>query len=439
MSHINCFHLSKLDKKEWDRLLKRSEIDLTAFTEKVTHIVEGVRERGDQALLEYTRQFDGVELPRDKIRVNISEIKEAYKILDDGVIDALKHAKRNIDKYHQSQRPEPFQLMEISPGIFAGERILPLESVGLYVPRGKGAFPSVVLMTAIPARVAGVPHIRMVTPPGPDGTVDAACLVAADLCQVHEIYKVGGAQAIAALAFGTDTISPVAKIMGPGSPYVMASKKLLSDVVDVGTPAGPSEALILADESADPYLVAADLLIESEHGSDSSAYLVTDSVNLADKVKEVIPRLLERLPEWRREYCETVLSGFGGIVIARDMDQGLEFVNQYAPEHLEILTRDPFETLPRIINAGEVMLGMHTPISLTNYAVGINAVLPTGNMARTHSSLHTLDYMKRISVGYVTPHGYSKLKDTVVRLAEYEGFAAHAQALRVREERKGAE
>jgi len=425
-----------LDKRDWGRLLKRSETDLKVFMEKVAPIVEGVRERGDQALVECTRQFDGVEIPADKIQVGASEIRGAYKVLDDGVLGALKHAKENIEKYHHSQKPEPFHLMEIEPGIFAGERVVPLESVGLYVPRGKGAFPSVVLMTAIPAKVAGVPHVRMVTPPGSDGTVDVACLVAADLCGIHEIFKVGGAQAIGALAFGTETISPVVKIMGPGSPYVMASKKLLSDIVDVGTPAGPSEGLILADESADPYLVAADLLIESEHGRDSSAYVVTDSVNLADRVKGALPQLLDRLPEWRREFCATVLSGFGGIVIAEDMDQGLEFVNRYAPEHLEILTRDPFETLHGITNAGEVMLGSHTPISLANYAVGLNAVLPTGGTARTHSALHTLDYMKRISVGYVAPQGYSRLKDTVLKLADYEGFAAHAQALRIREERE---
>lgn len=436
MYHINCFRLNQLDKRDWNHLLKRSETDLKVFMEKVAPIVEGVRERGDQALVEFTQQFDGVELTADKIRVDASEIRGAYKVLNHGVLNALKHAKENIEKYHQSQRPEPFRLIEIGPGIFAGERVLPLDSVGLYVPRGKGSFPSVVLMTAVPARVAGVPHVRMVTPPAPDGTVDVACLVAADLCGIQDIFKVGGAQAIAALAFGTETISPVAKIMGPGSPYVMASKKLLSDVVAVGTPAGPSEALILADESADPYLVAADLLIESEHGRDSSAYLVTDSVNLANGVQGIIPDLLNRLPEWRREFCTTVLSRFGGIVIAEDMDQSLEFVNRYAPEHLEILTSDPFETLNGITNAGEVMLGLHTPISLANYAVGLNAVLPTGGMARTHSALHTLDYMKRISVGYVTPRGYSRLKDTVLRLADYEGFAAHAQALRIREERE---
>jgi len=395
-----------------------------------------VREGGDRVLIEYTRQFDGVELPDGKIRVDASEIKDAYEALDGDVLKALKQARNNIEKYHQSQKPEPFRLMEIGPGILAGEKVVPLESVGLYVPRGKGAFPSVVLMTAIPARVAEVPHIRMVTPPGPDGSVDAACLVSADLCGVHEIFKVGGAQAIAALAYGTETISPVAKIMGPGSPYVMAAKKLLSGVVDVGTPAGPSEALILADESVDPYLAAADLLNESEHGSDSSAYLVTDSVDLAESVKGILPQLLDRLPEWRRGFCATVLSRFGGIIIAENMNQGVEFVNRYAPEHLEILTRDPFGVLHGITNAGEVMLGAFTPISLGNYAIGVNAVLPTGGMARTHSSLHTLDYLKRITVAYVTPQGYARLEETVLRLADYEGFAAHAQALRIRGERR---
>lgn len=433
MSQINCVHLSRLARKDWSRLLKRSETDLKRFTESVTPIVEDVRTRGDQALLEYTRRFDGVELSKDQIRVDAGEIGEAYRALDDKVLSALKHAKENIEKYHRSQKPEPFHLMEIGPGIFAGERVLPLDSVGLYVPRGKGAFPSVVLMTAVPAKVAGVPLAQMVTPPGPDGAVDPACLVAADLCGVHRVFRAGGAQAIAALAFGTESISPVAKIMGPGSPYVMASKRLLSDVVDVGTPAGPSEALILADESADAYLVGADLLIESEHGKDSSAYLVTDSVDLARRVEEVLPELLDKLPAWRREFCSAVLSNFGGIVIAEDMDQGIEFVNAYAPEHLEIMTRDPFETLHGITHAGEVMLGPHTHMSLANYAIGLNAVLPTGGMARTRSALHTMDYMKRISVGYVAPQGYPRLKDTVLTLADYEGFSAHAQALRVRE------
>jgi histidinol dehydrogenase len=436
MVHINCFRLRELCEKDWSCLLKRSETDLKGFMEKVSPIVEGVRERGDQALVAYTRQFDGVELPVDKIRVDTAEIRKAYGSLDNDVLNALRHAKANIEAYHQTQRPEPYRLLEIGPGIFAGERVVPIASVGLYVPRGKGAFPSVVLMTAVPASVAGVPCVQMVTPPGPDGTVDAACLVAADLCGVHEIFRVGGAQAIAALALGTETISPVAKIMGPGSPFIIAAKKLLSDVVDVGTPAGPSEALILADETADPHLVAADLLIESEHGRDSSAYLVTDSENLAGRVEGILPELLNRLPEWRREFCVTVLSGLGGIVIAEGMDQALEFVNRYAPEHLEILTRDPFETLHGITNAGEVMLGSHSPISIANYAIGLNAVLPTGGMARTHSALHTLDYMKRISVGYVTAQGYSRLEDAVLKLADYEGFAAHAQALRIRKERE---
>jgi histidinol dehydrogenase len=287
-------------------------------------------------------------------------------------------------------------------------------------------------MLATPASIAGVPRIAVCTPPGPDGTVDPASLVAADLCGVHEIYRIGGAQAIAALAYGTQAIKRVHKLTGPGSGYVAAAKRLLYGTVDVGLPAGPSESITLADESANPELLARDLLIEGEHGPDSSSLLVTDSRSLTEAVMSLLPAKIAALPEGRRDFVRTVFEapeGTGGIVLAASMDEAIDFVNEYAPEHLEVQVQEPFAILPRLQNAGEILIGQYTPFCTGNYCVGTNACLPTGGFAHTFSCTTVFDFLKRTGIAYLTQEGYASLSETTRRLAEFEGFPAHANAV----------
>ena len=434
---IHFYELSTMDTAQRARLLRRAEIQIDELVERVRPIVEAVRDRGDDALIEFTGRFDRVQLGVDQLRVSRAEIEQAHSQLDSSVRAALEHAIHNIRTFHQRQLPHEQWFTQVAPGVIAGEKITPISSVGLYVPRGKGAFPSVMYMLATPASIAGVPRIAVCTPPGPQGEVDPASLVAADLCGVHEIYRVGGAQAIAALAYGTHSIARVHKITGPGSGYVAAAKRLLYGTVDVGLPAGPSEAITLADENASPELLARDLLIEAEHGPDSSSLLVTDSRSLAERVMALLPSKMAALPEWRQAFVRTVFEapeGTGGVVLAGSMREAIDFVNTYAPEHLEVQVREPFALLPELKNAGEILLGSRTPFCTANYSVGTNAVLPTGGFAHTFSCTTVYDFLKRTGIAYLAPEGYASLSETTRRLAEYEGFPAHANAVTERPE-----
>src|SRR6266566_5546379 len=429
---IHFYELSCIDSAQRARLVRRAEIRIDEQVERVRPIVEDVRNRGDDALIELTARFDHVQLTVDQLRVSRAEIEQAHAQLDAPVRAALEQAIRNIRTFHQRQMPHEQWFTEVAPGVIAGEKITSISSVGLYVPRGKGAFPSVMYMLATPASIAGVPRIVVCTPPGPDGEVDPASLVAAHLCGVHEIYRVGGAQAIAALAYGTQHIGRVHKITSPGSGFVSAAKRLLYGTVDVGLPAGPSESIILADGSADPELLARDLLIEAEHGPDSSSLLVTDSRSLAEAVMALLPPKMTELPEWRQAFCRTVFEepqGTGGIVLATNMDEAIVFVNEYAPEHLSVQVSEPFALLPRLRNAGEILLGPYTPFCTGNYCVGTNAVLPTGGFAHTCSSTTVHDFLKRTGLAYLTSEGYTSVSETTRILAEFEGFPAHAKAV----------
>ena len=429
---IHFYELSTMDASQRARLLRRAEIQIDELVERVRPIVEGVRRRGDEALIEFTARFDRVQLTPERLRVSREEIDRAYQILDTPVRWAIEQAIRNVRTFHERQMPHEQWFTQVAPGVMVGEKVTPITSVGLYVPRGKGAFPSVMYMLATPASIAGVPRIVVCTPPGPDGEVDPASLVAADLCGVHEIYRAGGAQAIAALAYGTATIARVYKITSPGSGFVSAAKRLLYGTVDVGLPAGPSESIILADATANPELLARDLLIEAEHGPDSSSLLVTDSRDLAETVIALLPGKMAALPEWRQVFCRTVFEdpeGTGGIVLASNMHEAVDFVNEYAPEHIAVQVREPFALLPEIKNAGEILLGSHTPICMGNYSVGTNAVLPTGGFAHTYSCTSVYDFLKRTGVAYLTEEGYASLSETTRRLAEFEGFPAHANAV----------
>jgi histidinol dehydrogenase len=430
---IHFYDLSQLDTTQRAQLMKRrGEDDIDALLEYVRPIVRAVRERGDEAVAEFMARFDRVQLTPARFRVEQEAIDRAHKILDKDVHAAIEHAVRNVRTFHERQMPHEQWFTQVAPGVMAGEKITPISSVGLYVPRGKGAFPSVMYMLATPARIAGVPRIVVCTPPGPDGEIDPASLVAADLCGVHEIYRLGGAQAIAALTYGTESVARVHKITGPGNPYVSAAKRLLYGTIDVGLPAGPSESVLLADESANPELVARDLLIEAEHGADSSSLLVTDSRKLVDAVLALMPAKIAALPQWRQDFVRAGFEGekgTGGLVLAQNMQEAIAFVNEFAPEHLGVQVQEPFAILPDLKNAGEILIGPYTPFSTGNYAIGVNAILPTGGFAHTFSCTTVFDFLKRTSLSYLTAEGYASLSETTRRLAEFEGFPAHANAV----------
>jgi histidinol dehydrogenase len=431
MAQTCNFHdLAALTSPQRAALLLRTEADLSPFLDKVRPIIEAVRTEGDAALSRFAREFDKADIPADRIQVTEAEFDAAFDQVDQEVIEAIEFAIANIRTFHDEQRPEPMWLKETRPGAFAGDRWHPIPSVALYVPRGKGAFPSVTMMASVPAVVAGVPVISIVTPPTQQGTADAATLVAARLAGVSTVYKCGGAQAVAAVTYGTETVRKAVKIMGPGSPFVVAAKRLLAGVIDTGTPAGPSESIVLADETADGRMAALDLLIEAEHGRDSSAYLVTTSRRVAEDAAAALPSYWEQMTPERVDYSRAVLNGpHGGIVLAPSIQEAYRFVNDYAPEHLEILSGEPFLHLGHITNAAEVLMGPHTPLTLGNFVLGPNCVLPTGGWARSFGPLSVTDFMKRSSVGYVTSSAYPELARHARRLAEYEGFTSHANAV----------
>jgi histidinol dehydrogenase len=426
---VNLFDLVRMDPSDVDALHTRGGLDFTELIGKVAPLIDDVRARGDEAVRELTRRFDGAEMSPDEFRVPVDRIEQALREIPSDLREAVEVSVANIRAFHERQVEPPKWEMEISPGIVAGEKVVPLASAGLYVPRGKGSFPSMMMMSGVPAKVAGVERIVVATPPDSHGNADAATLAAAAIIGIDEIYALGGVQAVAALACGTRTIRPVDKIVGPGSGYVLAAKQLLSTEVDTGLPAGPSEAIVLADDSVPVRTAVIDLLIEAEHGPDSSAFLVTTSRDLAEAALTLIPQLVEKLPEERRSFCESVFSTSGGVVLAPDLESALEFINDFAPEHLQILTEDPEAVLEKVRFAGEALLGPFTPGTLANYSIGPNAILPTSRFARTWSALSVRDFTRRMSYSRVSEEGFRSLAPKTLVLAEYEGFAAHAAAL----------
>lgn len=439
MPTVSLHHLAELDEAGRAALTRRAESDLASFVAAVEPIVAAVAAQGDEALARYGREFDRADVAADALTVTPQEFDAAFDAVDDEMRETLAFCIDNVRRFHEAQMPQTMWMKEMSPGVLAGERVTPIPSVACYVPRGKGSFPSVVMMTAVPAAVAGVPQRIIVTPPGPDGTIDAGTLVAARLAGVEAVYKVGGAQAVAAVALGTQTVPRCVKIVGPGSPYVVAAKRLLADRIDPGPPAGPSEAIILADESANGRLAALDLLIEAEHGPDSSAYLVTPSERVAGEAVEALPGFWAEMGEQRRDFSQRVLCGpRGGIIVAGSMDEAVAFTNAYAPEHLQVHAESPFDYLGRLTHAGEILLGAHTPVCIGNFALGPNAVLPTNGAARTRSPLGVHDFLKLTSIGHVTAAGYDRLAPHARRFATYEGFDAHANAVSPLRERAAA-
>ncbi len=434
---IQFWELSKLTDETLAKIMRRAETDIRALLPLAQEIIDSVHSGGDAAVVHYARQFDVANFTATMLRASPDDFASARNAVSPQVVDAITQAHENIQRFHRGQLPEPMWFTEVQPGIMAGEKVTPTASVGLYVPRGKGAFPSVMLMLATPARVAGAARIVVATPPTPEGKADAASLVAAEICGVDEVYVVGGMQAIAALAYGTETVPKVNKIVGPGSSHVTAAKRLLYGTVDVGLPAGPSESIILADEYADPRLAALDLLVEAEHGPESASILVTHSSQVAQEALDILPTYISELPEWRQNFVKNVFSNYGGVMLTRSLQDSIQFVNDYAPEHLEILTQDPFVTLNKIRNAGEILLGPLTPIPTANYCLGLNAILPTGGFAKSFSSVSVWDFLKRTGVGYLSHEGYKRLQGITVTLADYEDFPAHALAIRKRNELLG--
>lgn len=431
MTNVSLHELVSIDSEGYEALLRRSESDLSFFTDKVKPIIEAVRTEGDAALVRYGRDFDGAEpLTEATLKASEAEFDAAFDCVENDVVAAIRHGIENIRIFHEEQKPEPMWFKEIKPGAFAGDRYTPIQSVALYVPRGKGSFPSVTMMTAVPGVVAEVPSLAIFTPPAPDGGVDAATLVAARTAGVETVYKCGGAQAVAAAAYGTETVKRALKIVGPGSPWVVAAKQQLAHLIDPGLPAGPSEAIIFADETINGGLAALDLLIEAEHGPDSSAYLVTHSKRVAEEALAALSEHWKQMGGQRVEFSQAVLCGEnGGIVLTPSLDASYKFINDYAPEHLELLSKEPFEHLGHITEASEILMGPYTPVSVGNFALGPNAVLPTSKGAATFGPLSVHDFVKCSSIGYVTAPAYPTMAKHAKVLAEYEGFDAHANAV----------
>ena len=421
-----------LSNEQKTSILQRSEININSVMDPVHDIIRRIQDNGDAALKELSLELDKVDLDLHPFRVGEQEFDQARENLADEVKDALLFCIENVRSYHEAQLSRAMEMMEIRPGVFAGERATPIDSAALYVPRGRGSFPSMLYMLGVPATVAGVPRIAVLTPPNRDGSIDPACLYTAEICGIEEIYRFGGAHGVAAMALGTESVKPVAKIIGPGSMSVAAAKRLLSDTVDVGLPAGPSESAVLADAKADPYLLAIDLLTEAEHGADSSAVLVCTDETVAGRAAEHLAAEIEKLPQPRKDFVSSVFSGYGAVIYADSIEEAAEIVNLYAPEHLQVQCHEPFDVLPLIRNAGEIILGDNTPFSAANYAVGANAVLPTGGRARTYSPVSVRDFMKYSSVIYATKAGNALLAEHVAVLAEYEGFPAHKNAVQKR-------
>ena len=412
-----------------ENLLKRSPNSYGEFESRVNDIIQNVREKRDEAIFEYTLKFDGATINQDNIRVTEEEIKEAYEQVDPKLLDVIRKALVNIRDYHAKQKQYSWFDSDES-GIILGQKVTPLKTVGVYVPGGKAVYPSSVLMNVIPAKVAGVSNIIMTTPCGKDGKVYPSTLVAAKEAGVDAIYKVGGAQAIAALAFGTESIPKVDKIVGPGNIYVALAKKAVFGYVSIDSIAGPSEIMVLADETANPRFVAADLLSQAEHDEMASAILVTTSETLAEQVSVEVDKFVATL--FRKEIIRKSLDNYGYILVADTMQDAIDTVNEIASEHLELVTKNPFETMTKIRNAGAIFIGEYSSEPLGDYFAGPNHVLPTNGTAKFFSPLSVDDFIKKSSIISYSREALEPVYKDIVQFAECEKLTAHANSIRVR-------
>lgn len=410
-----------------ENLKKRSGETDAKIVDIVTTIINGVKENGDEAVREYTVRFDG-GLPK-KFLIEKDELQSYLDVVDEDFLNAIKKAKDNIYDFHLRQTQQSWMTTKDS-GVIMGQRIRGLERVGIYVPGGTAAYPSSVLMNAIPAKIAGVKEIVMVTPPGKDGNPNPNIMAAAAVAGVDKVYLVGGAQAVAALAYGTEKIPKVDKIVGPGNIFVATAKKLLYGIVDIDMVAGPSEILIVADKIADPSFLAADLMSQAEHDKMASAILLTTSMELAKATVREIDKQIKYLE--RQTIIEESLDNYGEIIVCEDLEQAIEFANELAPEHLELCITDPLKYIGKVDNAGSVFLGNWSPEPLGDYYAGPNHVLPTSGTARFFSPLSVDSFVKKSSFIYYTPQELRKAKDDIIKLADTEGLTAHANSIKVR-------
>ena len=412
-----------------DNLLKRSPNNYDEYTQTVNEILINVRENGDKAVFEYTKKFDGADIDASNILVTTKELEEAYDEVDDKLIEVMRKSIANIRDFHEKQKAETW-IDEKANGTKLGQKVTPLSKVGVYVPGGKAAYPSSVLMNVIPAKVAGVDEVIMVTPPGKDGKVNSNTLVAAHEAGVDKIYKVGGAQAVGALAYGTESIPKVDKIVGPGNIFVALAKKAVFGYVSIDSIAGPSEVLVIADDSANPKYVAADLLSQAEHDELASAILLTDSEKSANEVSEWVEKFANELE--RSDIIKKSLDNYGYILLTESIDEACDMANEIASEHLELLTKDPFETMDKIKNAGAIFLGEYSSEPLGDYFAGPNHVLPTNGTAKFFSPLGVYDFQKKSSIIYYNEESLSEIKDDIQDFAKAEGLTAHANSIKVR-------
>jgi histidinol dehydrogenase len=409
--------------------MKRAEADVAKAEKAAREVIDSVKLRGDRAVLEYTKRFDHIDLKA--MEVGKSEIDGAYDTINKDLYAAIHRAYKNIKKFHEAQMPEELRF-ETEPGVEVGRRVVPVRRAGLYVPGGKAVYPSVMLMLAVPAKVAGAEEIVVCAPPQEGGRLDVASLVAADMCGVDRLFKVGGVQAIAAMAYGTETIPKCDVIAGPGGPYVSAAQRLVRNKVRIDFPPGPSEGMVIADRFANPRFVAADILSEAEHGPESAAVLVTDSRELAAQVQKAFYAMLSHLDDVRRHYVTENLKKYSAIVLCRSMKETVDFANEYAPEHLVVNTKDPEETLSKLTTAGTYCLGQYSPITAGNFAAGPNAILPTGGFGRAYSGISVDTFLKRPTVEKLTKAGLQGLRKTIITLSEFEGFPGHTNSVEVR-------
>ena len=412
-----------------ENLLKRSPNNYGKFESAVAQILDKVKKDGDEALFAYTKEFDKAEVTKETIRVTEAEIEEAYAQIDPALLGVIRKALVNIRKYHEKQIQNSWFTSETN-GTMLGQKVTPLNRVGVYVPGGKAVYPSSVLMNIVPAKVAGVPHIVMTTPPGKDGKICASTLVAAKEAGADEIYKVGGAQAIGALAFGTESIPKVDKIVGPGNIFVALAKKAVYGYVSIDSIAGPSEILVLADETANQHFVAADLLSQAEHDELACAILITTSEEFAAKVDEEVKGFVEVLS--RKEIIQKSLDNFGYVLIAEDMDEAIEAANEIAPEHMEIVTANPFEDMMKVKNAGAIFIGEYSSEPLGDYFAGPNHVLPTNGTAKFFSALSVDDFIKKSSIVYYSKAALRDIHKDIIQFATSEQLTAHANSIAVR-------
>ena len=415
-----------------ENLLKRSPNQYRQYESVVEEVIENIREHGDDAANAYTLKFDGATITPQTVRVSESEIKEAYELVEDSFVEIIRKAKANIEKYHEKQKQYSW-FDSASNGTIVGQKVTPIEKVGVYVPGGKAVYPSSVLMNVIPAKVAGVEKIIMTTPPGKDGKINPNTLVAANEAGVDEIYKIGGAQAIACLAYGTESIPKVHKIVGPGNIFVALAKKSVYGHVSIDSIAGPSEILVLADETANERFVAADLLSQAEHDELASAILVTTSIDLAKKVSKEVDKFVSVLS--RKDILNKSLNNYGYILVADSIEDAIDVTNEIASEHLEIVTKDPFQTMTKIKNAGAIFLGEYSSEPLGDYFAGPNHVLPTNGTAKFFSPLGVDDFIKKSSIISYSKEALEPIHKDIIAFAKAEQLTAHANSIAVRFEK----